>query len=224
MKESLCEKIKASSACDPQHMQSQGHTLWWRWMRVLLPIATTLAAVRVSPTLPPPPPAESCAAPIFPPPTITDIHIIYPLLIPYAAQAIIHMPTLLLSAQSRVTHIKQALVSVVTVAMGVALNTWILSGNRNPPVAYALSLHWALFLLAQPPHPTLAIGAWAHHAVCTLGVAILAAAAWQLGPPLPVIDVAGLPGCHGATAHLVCILATDLLGPVVILILTRILD
>jgi hypothetical protein len=153
-------------------------------MRVLLPIATTLAAVRVSPTLlpPPPPPSESCAAPVFPPPTITDMHIIYPLLIPYAAQAIIHMPTLLLAAQSRVTHIKQALVSVVTVALGVALNTWILSGNNNPPVAYALSLHWALFLLAQPPHPTLAIGAWAHHAVCTLGVAILTAAAWQPPP------------------------------------------
>ncbi len=193
-------------------------------MRVLLPIATTLAAVRVSPTLlpPPPSPSESCAA--APPPTITDMHIIYPLLIPYATQVVIHMPTLLLASQSRVAHIKQALVSIVAVGMGVALNTWILSGNRNPPVAYALSLHWALFLLAQPPHPTLAIGAWAHRAICTLGVATLAAAAWQLGPPLPVIDVAGLPGCHGATAHLICILATDLLGPVFILILTRILD
>ena len=208
-------------------MQSQEHVLWWRWMRVLLPIATTLAAVRVSPTLlpPPPPPSESCAAPAFPPPTITDMHIIYPLLIPYAAQAIIHMPTLLLASQSRVAHIKQALVSIVTVGMGVALNTWILrGGSQDPPVAYALSLHWALFLLAQPPHPTLAIGAWAHRAICTLGVAILAAAAWQLGPPLPVIDVAGLPGCQGATAHLICMLATDLLGPVFILILTRILD
>jgi hypothetical protein len=194
-------------------------------MRVLLPIATTLAAVRVSPTLlpPPPPPSESCAAPVFPPPTITDMHIIYPLLIPYAAQAIIHMPTLLLAAQSRVTHIKQALASVATVGMWIALAAWAPAEAWNPPIAYAMSLHWALFLLAQPPHPTLAIGAWAHHAVCTLGVAILAAGAWHLGPPLPVVEVAGLPGCDGATAHLLCLLFTDLLGPALMHVLNRVL-
>jgi hypothetical protein len=202
---------------------------WWKWMRALLPIATTLAAVRVAPALPPPAPAppgpESCPNPVgaVPLPSIPDAQIVAPLLVPYAALAIIHMPTILLASQSRVTHIKQALASVATVGMWIALAAWAPAEAWNPPIAYAMSLHWALFLLAQPPHPTLAIGPWAHQAVCTLGVAILAAGAWHLGPPLPVVEVAGLPGYNGATAHLLCLLFTDLLGPALMHVLNRVL-
>jgi hypothetical protein len=150
--------------------------------------------------------------------------VIYPLLVPYAVQAILHMPTLLLASRARVSHIKHALASIVAVAVGVAVVMWALHGQRNPPAAYTLSLHWALFLLAQPPHPSLVIGAWAHAAANAAGALVLAAGAWQLGPPLPVVNTPGFRGDEGARAHLACLLVTDLLAPPLMAALTRILE
>jgi hypothetical protein len=202
-------------------------------MRALLPLATTLAAIRILPTLPPPATsAGNDTCPPSPPETVPSMmigstHILCPLLIPYAAQIVIHMPTLLLASRSRVAHIKQALATIVAIGAGVSVAAGALSRRgepANPALAYALSLYWSLFLLSQPPHPSLVIGPAAHRAISTAGVLALAGGAWQLGPPLPVIHVPGFPTGPGAQAHLLCLLGTDLLGPVVLRVLTRILD
>ena len=210
---------------------------WWGWMRALLPVATTLAAIRLLPSLPPPPPPSAdpsqppSSCPFAPPPAaagfqIEASHVLYPLLIPYGAQVIVHMPTLLLASRSRVAHIKQALATVVAVGAGLAAAVWVFRGEgaSNPALAYALSLYWSLFLLSQPPHPSLVIGPSAHRAVSTAGVLLLAGGAWQLGPPLPVMAIPGFPSEGGSQAHLLCLLGTDLLGPVILRALTQILD
>ena len=186
---------------------------WYPWARALVPVATTLAAVRLLPA------SDACPGPI------QSFHVLAPLALNYAALVVVHMPTLLLASRSRVSVIKQALASVAATALGFEAAAWVFrGGDRRRPWAYALSLHWSLFLLSQPPHPSLVIGPHAHAAVHAAAVIALLAGASQLGPPMPAMDLPAFPTPAGAEAHLVCLLGVELLGPLLLHCLTRVFN
>ena len=188
---------------------------WYPWARALVPVATTLAAVRLAATH-----VEMCSqTPIAP------NHLLAPFALPYAAHVVAHMPTVLLSSRSRVSTIKQALAGFAAVFLGFEAVGWAFrSGEPNHPLAYALSLHWALVLLSQPAPPALVIGPHAHAAVHAAAAVALLVGAWQLGPPLPVVDLPGFPAGRGPGAHLVCLLGVELLGPLLLHCLTRVFN
>jgi hypothetical protein len=185
---------------------------WWSWARALLPVATTLAA---NPALP----AEACSSNT----TVQPTHVIAPFALPYAAHIVVHMPTLLLSSRSRVSTIRQALADFAAIFLGFQAAGWAFRSGDHA-LAYALSLHWSLFLLSQPPHPGLIIGSHVHTAVHAAALAALVWGAWQLGPPLPIIELPGFPALPGASSHLMCLVGTELLGPLILHALTRVAD
>lgn len=194
--------------------------------RSLLLVATTLAAGRHMP------PARNysassnttCSKPILNATEESDCvltdamvipdHILAPLLFPCIALLITHMPTLLLASRARVQDLKIATSSVVLVWLcGLAI-TW-LSRAHSPSVAYAISLHTSVYLLSQPASHTLTAGMWADRVVKKICMVVVVLCAWQMGPPLPVIDAPGIPRCCGAASHLAGLIAPDIAGPII---------
>lgn len=184
--------------------------------RVLLLGATTLAAGRRNLTLPPVPleglcgrdPLSTLAEQCRPADAqVRPEHVLLPLLLPCAVQLCVHMPTLLLASRVRARQLRAATAHVAAAWAAVALCAY--AYLSHPAVAYALALHSAAFLLAQPSEPGLLIGPCPERTARWGCTAALLAGALYLGPPLPLLDAPGLSRCCGSAAHLAGLLVPD---------------
>jgi hypothetical protein len=130
-------------------------------------------------------------------------HVLAPFALPWGVLLVVHMPTVLLASRERGRRLCAATARVLVVWAAGAGVAW--AYTRSPPIAYALALHSAAHLLLAGPELRHAPAARAVRWAC---LACLATGAWQLGPPLPIVDLAH-PG-H-PLAHLVGLLAPELL-------------
>lgn len=138
-------------------------------------------------------------------------HILVPLALPWGVVLITHTPTVLLASRDRTRQLCAATAQVLVVWTAGVGAAWVY--NRSPPMGYAVSLHSAARILLVSSDPGVVVG----HRVDTWlrwgGACILCAWAWQMGPPLPAIDLPGFPLGPGALSHLMAMLASDLLIP-----------
>jgi hypothetical protein len=145
---------------------------------------------------------------------VTPDHFLAPLLVPCVAILLTHMPTLLLTSRARVLDLKSATSGVLLAWLCCLIVSW-LSTVHGRSFAYAMSLHASVYLLAQPASQTLIAGAWADKTVRRACTAFVLVCAWQLGPPLPVLDAPGIHRCCGTAAHLAGFILPDIAVPVV---------
>ncbi len=140
-------------------------------------------------------------------------HFLAPLLVPCIAILLTHMPTLLLTSRARVLDLKAATSGVLLAWLCGLLVSW-LSTVYGRSFAYAMSLHASVHLLAQPASHTLIAGAWADRTVKRACTVVVLVCAWQLGPPLPVLDAPGIPRCCGTASHLAGFILPDIAAPI----------
>jgi hypothetical protein len=108
--------------------------------------------------------------------------------------------------------IKSATAKVLLIWIAVMAITWVYYGQGGS-IAYALSLHTSLYLLSLPASSTIVAGQWADKLTRSAVIGLVIMCAWQVGPPLPVLDTPDIHGCCGAASHLAGILIPDIIGP-----------
>jgi len=184
------------------------------WLRVAAIAVTTLAASRV-----PPAPATVevcaaqgvCAACARLDARVASVHIVAPLTVAAAVILFAHFPSLVLASRNRIRELWAA-VAAVSVVYAALAGAALVASNFSRAWAYALSLHFALLLVATDTPPTTLFHPAAYAAVQALAVFALLTGAWYAGPPLPAWDVPGLSGCCGAVAHLAAWAAAETVG------------
>lgn len=181
------------------------------WTRLSLVAATTLASTFTPHDPSAPGHCSSHAACATSDAHVDPLHVLAPFAPPCALLLFSHAPTLFLASSRRArrlscaaTHAVALWAAVVAVAAAYA--------KASPSFAYALALHLSASSLAARGNCLLspAVRAVASH----LALAALLAGAYA-GPPLPVFDAPGVPGCCGAAAHLLAWAAADTVGAVV---------
>jgi len=143
---------------------------------------------------------------------VTSDHVTLPLMAPCFAMLITHMPSILLPSRAMVHDIKSATAKVFLIWISVVTISWIHRGQGGS-LAYAMSLHVSLYLLSLPASSTVVVGMWADRLTRSIFTALVIMCAWQAGPPLPVLDAPGIHGWCGAASHLAGILIPDIVGP-----------
>ena len=142
--------------------------------------------------------------------TILPEHALAPLALPWGALLVTHTPTVILASRERTRHLCVATAHVLAVwATGVVV-AWVYT--VSPQVAYGLALHSAASLLGVPSDPGVVVGRRVERGLRWACLGALVLGAWQLGPPLPVVDLHPKARQDSAAlAHLVGILAPELL-------------
>lgn len=173
------------------------------WTRLCLLCATTLASSHT------PPLQHSCSSRVSlaaaceaSDPSVAPEHALAPLALPCAVLLFSHMPTLLLPSRRRVRRLASA-AKRAAANCAALLCVAAVYARVSPSLAYALSLHLAATLLSsRESDALLLVTPGVHAAARYLASAALVAGAAYSGPPLPVFDAPGVPGCCGAGAHL----------------------
>lgn len=183
------------------------------WARLLLAAATTLASA--DPRARPRADQDAClswASCGALAERVSPRHVVLPLCLPAALALFAHAPTLLLPSRHRVRRLWAAAAQLAVLWAGL-LAVAAVYLRVSPSHAYALSLHLASLLAAEcpPPHAAL-LSRPAHAAAKYAALAALVGGAWQLGPPLPVVDTPGFHGLCGASAHLLAWASAETLG------------
>jgi hypothetical protein len=149
-------------------------------------------------------------------PLILPEHIILPLLLPCAALLFTHMPTLLLASRARVRDLKGATAQAVLTWLSVCAVAFAYSSGHRA-FAYAVSLHTSVYLLSKPASPTIVVGPMVDLFARETCITAVLLCAWQMGPPLPVVDTPGdhpaASACCGIASHMAGFLLPDLVGP-----------
>lgn len=177
------------------------------WTRLSLAAATTLAST-FTPARERCPAGHPCATSDA---HVSPLHVLAPFAPPCALLLFSHAPTLFLSSSGRARRLSHAAAQAVAlwaavVAVATAYN------KASSSLAYALALHLSASSLFARRSCLLspAVRAVARH----LALAALLAGAY-VGPPLPVFDAPGVPGCCGAAAHLLAWAAAETVGAAV---------
>lgn len=149
-------------------------------------------------------------------------HILLPLLLPCFPLVVAHMPTILLSSRSKIKDIQGAAARSLVLWLALAASVWAFREGHGT-LAYGISIHWAMLMLCLPARPSVGIGDGMEVACRWLCLLALFAYAAHSGPPMPVLDAPGLSRCCGSAAHFAGWISVDLLSPVVLFFLNRIL-
>jgi hypothetical protein len=184
------------------------------WARLSIAVATTLA----SSSTPPRQHGESCAsltslqaACAASDAHVSLVHSLAPLALAAGVTLWSYLPTLVLSSRRRAHRLSVAAANVAAV-WGAAALVAAAHFEVSRSLGYALSLHLAVTLLSSRKSDALLLfspaALAAARALAVVGVAVAAGA----GPPLPVVDAPGVPGCCGATSHLAAWAAAETLG------------
>ena len=169
--------------------------MWASCVSALLILCTSMAGSR----------RDACVA-------VRPEHALAPLALPWGALLITHVPTVVLASRERTRHLCAATARVLVVwAVGLGV-VWVYS--RSPTVAYALALHSAVLLIGSPSDPGVVVGRAVDFGLRWACMGVLVMGAWQLGPPLLIVDL--YPKTHqesAAFAHLVGLIVPELLLP-----------
>lgn len=149
-------------------------------------------------------------------------HILIPLLLPCFPLVVAHMPTILLSSRSKIRDIQGAAARSLVLWLALAASVFAFREGHGT-LAYGISIHWAMLMLCLPARPSVGIGDGMEVACRWLCLLVLFAYASHSGPPMPIFDAPGLSRCCGSAAHFAGWISVDLLSPVVLFFLNRIL-
>lgn len=148
---------------------------------------------------------------------VTKSDLVIPVLIWLCVFAVAYMPTLLLSSSSKLHQLKAGIVQLIFVFLLVISGYLLFPFHRSG--AYCITLHATVFLLLHPARAILMIGNSAYHMLRLLGVVLVLAFAWHLGPPVPVVFSPEISFCCGAMWHLVGLGLVDVICSVLVFVL-----
>lgn len=184
------------------------------WARLALAVATTLASSSTQPrehggscasltSL-----QAACAASDA---HVSLVHSLFPLALAAGVTLWSYLPTLVLASRRRAHRLSVAAANVAAVwCAGALVAAAHFQASRS--LAYALSLHLAVTLLSSRKSDALVLfspsALAAARGLALVALAVMAGA----GPPLPVVDAPGVPGCCGATSHLAAWAAAETWG------------
>jgi hypothetical protein len=187
------------------------------WTRLLLVAATTFASKSTHPA------PHSCAAKTSLQAAcaasdahVEPLHVLAPFAPPCAVLLFSHAPTLLLASNRRARRLHRAAAHAFALWAAV-LGAAAVYLRLSPSFAYAVALHAsATSLSARGSSSLFLLSPAVHAAARCLATAALVAGAAYAGPPLPVFDAPGVPGCCGAAAHLAAWAGAETLGAAVV--------